>query len=209
MQHRSGDETCVRAGQVGNGGGDFRSLSEPLEWCGLRHALIWSIRALVTLGSGDRRAAGQHLDATVAAAGERGLPFIGPQLYAARGRLETDPAALRQTLATDETMLAQSALSLNYFVFYGAGIQTWVDRGDWAAAERYCTLLETYAAAEPFSWADFVLARGRALCRCGRGETGAALVATLQALHRQAAESESNLYLPAIEAALQRLGVAV
>ena len=47
------------------------------------------------------------------------------------------------------------------------------------------------------------------MCRCGRGETGAALVATLQALHRQAAESESNLYLPAIEAALQRLGVAV
>ena len=65
--------------------------------------------------------------------------------------------------------------------------------------------LGLYTAQEPFVWADFIMARGRALSRVGRGESGLELVATLEALHRQAAMSQGTLYLPAIDAALDRL----
>ena len=170
--------------------------------------MIGSIRALVTIRSGDLVAARKHLDCAFKAAGERGLSFNEPQLYGTLARLETDAGAVREALAKGEASLARGTLSLNYFVFYEAAIQASLNLGDWSAAERYCALLEAYCAAEPFPWADFVVARGRALCRCGRGETGTELLATLQALHRQAAESENNLYLPAIEAAMERLAGA-
>ena len=77
--------------------------------------------------------------------------------------------------------------------------------GHWEEVERYCSMLGRYSAHEPFPWADFVMARGRALSRAGRGETGLALVVTLESLQRQATSSEGNLYLPEIDTALARL----
>lgn len=169
-------------------------------------AMSWYMRALVSLRAGDAVAARGHLDTAFATAGERAMPFVGPQLHAIRARLETDPAAQRSALADGEAMLFQGALSLNFCVLYEAGIQVALSRGDWVEAERYCRLLEDYAAAEPFPWADFIVARGRVLCRVGQGETGTDLVQELQALRQQASDSESNLYLEALDAALRQLG---
>ena len=50
-------------------------------------------------------------------------------------------------------------------------VQASLQARDWEEAERYCDRLAGYSAKEPFPWADFIIARGRALARVGRGET--------------------------------------
>ena len=133
------------------------------------------------------------------------MPFIGAQVYGSLARIEPEPQARAILLAKGEELLERGAVSHNYFVFCECAIHASLEGGEWDAAERYCDKLGAYTAQEPFVWADFIMARGRALSRVGRGETGLELVVTLEALHRQAASAQGNLYLPAIDAALDTL----
>lgn len=166
------------------------------------------MRSLLMLRAGDREAARAHVDAAFALGGERGLFFIGPQLYSTLARIVSDPQAKRSALAQGEALLLQGSLSLNFCVFHDAAVEVSLDLGDWDEAERYCGLLETFAVAEPFPWSDFVVARGRALSRAGRGEAGDAMVADLRALWQRAKEVDTDLHRGALERALQQLGVA-
>ena len=168
-------------------------------------AMAWFMRSLLAIRANDFLLARQSLDTAFAVAGERGMFFSGPQLYGTLARIETDPVARRAALAKGEELLAGGHLSLNYCVFYDAAIQVSLDAGEWDEAERYCALMEAYAAPEPFPWADFVVARGRAIGRAGRGETGTALVAELRSLRQQAVHAESDIHVPGIEAVLERL----
>src|SRR5690606_33604837 len=54
--------------------------------------------------------------------------------------------------------------------FYQAAIDAALGARDLAAAERYAAALEEYTRPEPLPWADFIVARGRALAAGGRGE---------------------------------------
>ena len=165
----------------------------------------WLYRSLLAIRAGDHIAAREHLETTKRVGGEGGMAFFGAQLFGIQARIETDPAARRAALAQGEAMVAAGTMSHGYFMFCESAIQTSLDTGELGEAERYCAMLERFTAAEPFPWADFVVARGRALVRCARGETGAALVAELQSLRQQALAAEATVYLPHLEAALQRL----
>ena len=163
------------------------------------------MHGLLAIRSGDEAGARAHLMQALDLAGEGGMVFIGAQVYGMLARIETDEAACRHALAQGEALLARGAVSHNFFVFCECAIHVSLCRKDWEEVERYCSLLGRYSAHEPFPWADFIMARGRALSRAGRGETGLALVVTLESLHRQATSSEDNLYLPEIDAALALL----
>ena len=163
------------------------------------------MHGLLAIRAGDDPVARAHFHHALELAGDSGMPFIGAQVYGSLARIEADPQARARHLATGEQMLERGAVSHNYFVFCECAIHASLEAGEWDAAERYCDKLGVYTAQEPFVWADFIMARGRALSRVGRGESGLELVATLEALHRQAAISQGNLYLPAIDAALDRL----
>ena len=67
---------------------------------------------------------------------------------------------------------------------------------------RYCTALDSYTVAEPFPWADFIVARGRALVQHGQGDRSAALLSELRRLDRLAADRQLNYYRAAIDEAL-------
>jgi len=54
-------------------------------------------------------------------------------------------------------------------IFYHEAIETALNTGEWAAAERYAAAFESYTRPEPLPWADFHVARGRALAGFGRG----------------------------------------
>ena len=118
--------------------------------------------------------------------------FLGPQIYG--------------TLARGEAALVRGAVSHNYFVFCDAAIQVSLGAHNWAQAEHFCNMLESYAQPEPFPWADFLVSRGRALRRTGQDETGPDLVAELLRLRAISEGSSGSLYLADIEAALLRLG---
>ena len=138
-------------------------------------------------------------------AGESSLSFLGAQVYGSLARIETDTAQRQRYLALGELSLAQGAVSHNFFVFCECAIHAALRAGEWAEAERFCDKLVAYTAKEPFPWADFIIARGRALSRVGRGETGEALLVTLESLHRQGKSAQANLYLPELVAALEQL----
>ncbi len=170
--------------------------------------LTWMVRALLAIRSGNLKAAREHVKKAFDISGESSLGFLGPQLYGILARLETDPAARRDALARGEALLGSHALSHNYFIFCEAAIQTSLDSGEWEEAERYCALLENYTAPEPFAWADFIVKRGRALGRVGRGEFSTELAATLTSLRAQALASENLLYLAGLQAAIAEAPVS-
>ena len=138
-------------------------------------------------------------------AGDLALPLVAAQLYGISARIDPDPVTRKQALAKGEASLAQGGLSHNHFVFSDCAIQSSLDAGDWAEADRYCNELELYASTEPVPWVEFLVARERALARVGRGERSAELAAALQALRQQGADADCNVYLASLDAALQQL----
>ena len=164
------------------------------------------IRALLDIRAGDLPAAKARLEHALALCGEGSMVFLGPQLFGTLARVQTDPAMQTRLLAQGEAALVNGAVSHNHFVFSDAAIQVSLDGQRWSEAERFCDKLESYTLPEPFPWADFIVARGRALSRAGRGETGPALVAELQRLRSVAQGSSGSLYLDHIDVALRGLG---
>ena len=160
---------------------------------------------LMAIRAGDDPVARGHLHHALQLAGESSLSFLGAQVYGSLARIETDTAQRQRYLALGELSLAQGAVSHNFFVFCECAIHAALRAGEWAEAERFCDKLVAYTAKEPFPWADFIIARGRALSRVGRGETGEALLVTLESLHRQGKSAQANLYLPELVAALEQL----
>jgi len=167
-------------------------------------AITWFFRALLALRSGDSQGARAHLDTAfrMVVDGERGIGFLGAQLYGLQAMLATDPSDMRQALASGEQVLCSESLSHNHFVFYDFAIQACIDGAQWDAALRYCNSLETYTAAEPFPWADFIIARGRALSRHGQGPRDHALIDMLRQLGQRAADAQLNYYRDGIAQAL-------
>jgi len=62
-----------------------------------------------------------------------------------------------------------------------------VSESDWEGAAAYADALQARFSADPLPWANFVIARGRALAQLGRNGTDAATVAQLERLRTQAA----------------------
>jgi len=163
------------------------------------------MRGLMAIRAGDDPVARGHLNHALELAGAGGMPFIGAQVFGTLARIETDPDQRRRYLEQGEQSLEKGAVSHNFFVFCECAIHASLKAGEWSEAERYCDKLAAYVDKEPFPWSDFIIARGRALSRAGQGETGEALLVTLQALHRQATSSQGNLYLPQLAQAMGQL----
>ncbi len=170
-------------------------------------AMIWFFSALLSLRAEDPAEAMAQLDKAfeIAVSSQQGLIFLGAQLYGAKALIERDALARRAALSKGQELLLQSSLSHNHFVFFDFAIQASIMGSDWDEATRYCAGLEEFVSAEPFAWADFVIARGRALIRAGQGGSSPALRAELQRLHDLAVQRELNYYLPDIASALARL----
>ena len=168
-------------------------------------AMGWMFRAMLALRAGEREAARRHALMSFEVGGEANLRFMGAQLWGFMAGIETDAQAVRLALAKGEALIVHGGVSHTYLFFYDSAIQSLAAIGDWAGAEAYCTRLEAFWAAEPFAWGRFVAAQGRALCRVGRGEGGAELLAQLQGLRRQAHDAQCFVYLERLDAAIAGL----
>ena len=118
-----------------------------------------------------------------------------------------DPATRERALSEGEAILLSGCPSHNYLFFYRDAIEACLAVGAWDEAERYAAALQDYTRPEPLPWADFVIARGCALAKWGRGQREADTAAELR---RLAAEAESvglRVGLPVLHQALaQRRG---
>lgn len=162
--------------------------------------------ALIASRQGERARAFALSQEALQICREHGMGFTGPWLHGVIAGVAPDDAAREAALADGEKLLAAGCVSHNHFHFYELAIDVSLAAGKWDAAARYCGKLEAYAATEPLPWSEFVVARGRALARFGRGERGAPLAGELARLRAAGAEAEIDHALPALEAAIAQLG---
>jgi hypothetical protein len=156
----------------------------------------------VEAAHGNRSGATQLVREAVAISRETGMAFLGPTLLGWLALYADDAVEGRAALAEGEALLAAGSVSHNYLFFYQAAIEAALASSDWAAAERYAGALEDYTRPEPLPWAEFIIARGRALAAWGRGHRDGATAKRLYALRDQAARAGLRRDLAAIEAAL-------
>jgi class 3 adenylate cyclase/tetratricopeptide (TPR) repeat protein len=163
--------------------------------------------ALAFLGAtrwqaGDRTEGIALLRQALAISRETGMAYLGPMLLGTLARISDDAGERRAALAEAEALLAAGSVSHNYLWFYHEAIETALSTGEWDASERYAAALENYTRPEPLPWADFAVARGRALAAFGRGARDDATIAELRRLRGTAERDGMQLMLPALQAAL-------
>ncbi len=138
---------------------------------------------------------------------KHGMSFVGPVALGTMALVTDDDALREKCLSEGESLLAKGSLSHNHFWFYRDAMETMLETGNWAEAERYATALETYTATEPMEISDFLIGRARALAAFGRGERSRELLERLRGLHELAARSYVS-QAQKIESALEKFSVA-
>ena len=161
------------------------------------------IRALLALRRGDRPRAREILSEALQL-GRAGAAWshIAPSILGICALVETDAETRRQLLIEGESHLASGSPSHNHIALRNFAIEVALEAGDWAAVELNSARLRTYTAQEPLPLCDFLIARGAALVRYGRGERSPELKDTLIALRQAALDAELNAARAGIDSAL-------
>ena len=132
------------------------------------------------------------------------INYCGPMILGALAQITGDPDERRRCLEEGEQVVEAGSVAHNHLFFYRAAIDAALDAQDWPAAERYAYLLERRFAAETVAFADFLVARARALAAVGQGRTDPALRRQIDQLTAVARASHFAQLLPALEAAASR-----
>jgi tetratricopeptide (TPR) repeat protein len=112
------------------------------------------------------------LERAAASSRETGIAYHGAAI-AGEIAAVTDTADAREAvLAEGEALLAAGAVSHNHLWFRRRAMDATLRAGDWGAVERHATALDEYTCSERLPWADFFVARGRALAAQGRSLRG-------------------------------------
>jgi class 3 adenylate cyclase/tetratricopeptide (TPR) repeat protein len=165
-------------------------------------ALRLNCLAKVLRAEGRRSEALPLLQRSVAIGRETGLSFSGPSSLGALA-LTTDDSEVRdQALVEGEALLRAGSVAHNHFRFCRDAIETTLSAGEWERAEHFAAILEDFTRPEPLGWAQFYIARGRALATHGRGRREGALLAEIERLAEDARQTGLRLALPALEEAL-------
>jgi class 3 adenylate cyclase/tetratricopeptide (TPR) repeat protein len=166
------------------------------------------VRAVLELRDGQRERARRLADEGLALCRVYGMGHIGPWLHGVRALTEDDPAARSRWLDEGERQLTLGCVSHNHLDLRAFAIDALLEVGDLDGVERNCVRIETYTAQEPLPMSDWVVRRGRALARVGRGERGEPLASTLRALHEEGTRTELFTLLPALDRAIARVAAA-
>ena len=172
-------------------------------------AQILGVSALLALRGGDRPRARELAETALAICREHGMGHTGPFVYGVCALIETDPAARRRLLDEGAKQLEVGCVSHNYLQLPELAIEAMLEMGDWDGVDRNCDRIRASTAQEPLALCEFVIGRGAALARLGRGDRSETLRATLIELHERGTRLELNVFLPALETALETLGAPV
>jgi hypothetical protein len=100
--------------------------------------------------------------------------FLGPIALSALALASDDPTARQTALQEAEALLRAGAVSHNHLLFPRDAIEAYLEAGDWEGVERTAADLDRYTQSEPLPFADFYVARGRALAAFCRGRSDTA-----------------------------------
>jgi len=153
----------------------------------------------VSWRGGDADGARRLLDESWATCEAIGTGFAGPIVLGLMALAAGDETGRRAALERGEALLGGAAMSHNHLWFRRDAIDASLAAREWDEALRHAAALERYAAAEPLPWADFHVARARALADAGRGRPDPA---ALRALFDRGAALQLAGALSAIDAAI-------
>ena len=162
---------------------------------------------LVTLGrlaltEGRRAEAITLLQQAVALSKELGRSFHGAHILGALATALEEAGDKRRALSEAEALIDAGCIGHNQLRFYPDAMNVALELGDLDEVERYAKALEDFTKPEPLPWADFFIARGRALAAHARSQTDRALTSEFQRLRDEGLQMGFIVALPAIEAAL-------
>jgi class 3 adenylate cyclase/tetratricopeptide (TPR) repeat protein len=169
----------------------------------LQGSLLYLGKAALAEGRRDEALA--LLEEALAISRETGIGFHGPNILGGLAGVAADPDERRRALAEGEQVIRQGCVAHNHLRFYPDAIETALDLGAWDEAERYADALQHFTRPEPLPWADFFVARGRALAAIGRGRADESTKRELERLEAEAHRLDYRIALPAIERALAGL----
>jgi hypothetical protein len=151
----------------------------------------------LALCDGRRGEAVELLRQAVEACRRTGVTFEGPRTLSALALAVGDRAERRALLAEGEALIRAGCVGHNPPYFYPDAIEVCLELGEPNEAERHAAALEDYTRPEPLPWADFHVARGRALAARGRGKWDGATRAELERLAGEARRAGLRLADPA------------
>ena len=99
-----------------------------------------------------------------------GITFQGPRTLSALALAVTETAERHALLAEGEAIIRAGCVGHNPPSFYRDAIEVCLDLGEFREATRHAAALEDYTRPEPLPWADFYIARGRALAEFQAGD---------------------------------------
>ncbi len=169
-------------------------------------AQMLGVNAIMALRRGDRPAARELARQALAICREHGMGHTGPFVYGVSALVETDRTTRVHLLEEGARQLALGCVSHNHLQLPELAIEVLLELGEWDGVDQHCERIRTYTAQEPLPFCEFVVDRGAALARLGRGDHGDTLRARLAELHERATRLELNSFLPRIETALEQLG---
>jgi hypothetical protein len=117
-----------------------------------------------------------------------------------------DPTARQAALEEAEELLRAGAVSHNHLLLPRDAIEVYLEAGNWDRVERSAAELEQYTRSEPLPFADFYIARGRALAAFGRRQSDMTeLAAELERLRYEGERLGLRVALPGINTAINQL----
>jgi tetratricopeptide (TPR) repeat protein len=156
--------------------------------------------------AGRREEALANAEDGVKISGETSPAFLGPFALGALALASDDPTARQAALDQGEELLRAGAVSHNHLLFPRDAIEVYLAAGNWDCAERCAAELEQCTRSEPLPFADFYIARGRALAAFGRGESDVTkLAAELERLRGEGERLGIRVALRGIETAINRM----
>ncbi|HEX4185738.1 MAG TPA: adenylate/guanylate cyclase domain-containing protein [Stellaceae bacterium] len=153
--------------------------------------------------AGRRAQALANAEEAVKISQETGPAFLGPFALGALALASDDPSARQAALEEGEALLEAGAVSHNHLLFRRDAIEAYLGAGDWEGVERSAAALVRYTQSEALPFADFYIARARALAACARDQSSTtALTAELEGLCVEGERLGLRVALPAIEEAI-------
>jgi class 3 adenylate cyclase/tetratricopeptide (TPR) repeat protein len=156
--------------------------------------------------AGRRPEALAKAEEAVKISGETSPAFLGPFALGALALASDDPIGRQAALEKGEELLRAGAVSHNHLLFPRDAIEVYLEAGNWDGVEHSAASLEQYTRSEPLPFADFYVARGRALAAFRRGQCDMVeLAAVLERVRDEGERLGIPVALPGIEATINQL----
>jgi hypothetical protein len=157
----------------------------------------------VALAENRRADTTELLSRALSVARDTSVGFHGPTICGALALAIENPAERREILCEGNSLLGLGSVAHNHLRFYPDAIATTLELHDWEAVERCARALESFIRAEPLPWADFFIARGRALAAYGAGRHDPSTMEELARLRAEAIRIGFKVALAPIGEALR------